>query len=44
MKDGKWYFVDTDNLEVKEVHIDTPVLPVIEQSEILKLYIKANIK
>jgi hypothetical protein len=43
MKDGRWFFIDEETLTVKEVHIDTPVLSVDEQREILKLYVKAII-
>jgi hypothetical protein len=42
VKDGKYYFVDGDTLEVTEVHFDKPVLSPAEQNEILKLYIREN--
>jgi hypothetical protein len=42
VKDGKYYFVDEDTLEVTEIHFDKPVLNPAEQNEILKLYIREN--
>jgi hypothetical protein len=40
----KYYFVDTETLEIREVHIDKPVCNQAEQREVLKIYIKENIK
>jgi hypothetical protein len=42
IKDGKYYFVDEDTLEVSEVRFDKPVLNLSEQKEILKIYIREN--
>jgi hypothetical protein len=42
IKDGKYYFVDENTLEVTEIHFDRPVLNPAEQNEILKSYIRGN--
>jgi hypothetical protein len=42
VKDGKYYFVAEDTLEVAEIHFDTPALSPAEQNEILKIYIREN--
>jgi hypothetical protein len=42
VKDGRYYFVDEDTLEVTEVRFDKPALSPAEQNEILKIYIREN--
>jgi hypothetical protein len=42
VKDGKYYFVDENTLEVTEIHFDEPALSPAEQNEILKIYIREN--
>jgi hypothetical protein len=42
VKDGKYYVVDEDTLDVTEIHFDKPVLSPAEQNEILKIYIREN--
>jgi hypothetical protein len=42
VKDGKYYFVDEDTLEIVEVHPGKPVADMAEQKEILNIYIREN--
>jgi hypothetical protein len=42
IKDGKYYFVDGETLEITEVRFGRPVLNPAEQKEILKIYIREN--
>jgi hypothetical protein len=42
IKDGKWYYINSENLDVYEVQLGDVVKEQSEILDILKLYIQAN--
>jgi hypothetical protein len=42
VKDGKYYFVDEDTLDVIEVYLGKLVIDPVKLKEILKMYIREN--